>query len=242
MPHWDWAWCAEIEKFPAAVLAARHPNSVNLGDVTANDFTQRAAAIARPDVIVGGPPCQAFSVAGLRQSLSDDRGNLSLQWVKIIHAIRPGWAITENVPGWLSTSDNAFGCFLAALVGADDPINPPFGERWPCAGMASGPWARAASADSRCSIFQRAATTPTCVRCRTFWRLGDPAAVLFEPESLCGHSPPRRQARKDVAPTIAARTKGGGELGTDFDCDGGLIAGSLGTRSASAPQRHGARS
>ena len=79
MPHWEWLWCAEIEKFPSAVLAKRFPHSVNLGDVTAEDFMQRASAFGRLDVLAGGPPCQAFSAAGLRKSMADDRGNLSLR-------------------------------------------------------------------------------------------------------------------------------------------------------------------
>ena len=72
MPEWDWIWHAEIEKFPVAVMAARHPQSVNLGDVTADDFVDRALAIGRPDVVVFGSPCQSYSVAG--QRLGDRSG------------------------------------------------------------------------------------------------------------------------------------------------------------------------
>lgn len=124
MPHWDWLWHAEIEKFPSAVMAARHSGSVNLGDVTADDFMQRASSYGRLDVLAGGPPCQAFSVAGLRKSMDDDRGNLSLRFVKIAHAIRPRNLLVENVPGWLNTPDNAFGCFLGAILGHDDALLP----------------------------------------------------------------------------------------------------------------------
>jgi DNA (cytosine-5)-methyltransferase 1 len=144
-PWIDWLWSAEIEAFPTAALAERHPESLNLGDVLANNFLDRAAALGPVSVLVGGPPCQAFSVAGLRQSLSDARGNLSLRWVQIIHAIGPVCSLTENVPGWLSTDDNAFGCFLGALVGSDDALCSPLdGGRWPRAGMVAGPRARAA--------------------------------------------------------------------------------------------------
>src|SRR3546814_5471489 len=62
-PQFQWLWHAEIEKFPAAVMAARFPDSVNLGDVTADDFLQRASAFGPLDLLVGGPPCQDFSVA-----------------------------------------------------------------------------------------------------------------------------------------------------------------------------------
>lgn len=89
----------------------------HLGDITAKDFTERAALV---DLLVAGTPCQAFSVAGLRGSLADTRGNLTLRFVEIVHAIRPRITLWENVPGVLSTDDNAFGCFLAGLVGAND--------------------------------------------------------------------------------------------------------------------------
>jgi len=142
MPHWEWLWCAEIEKFPSAVLAKRFPHSVNLGDVTAEDFMQRASAFGRLDVLAGGPPCQAFSVAGLRKSMADDRGNLSLRFVRIAHAVRPRNLVAENVPGWLNTPDNAFGCFLGAILGCDDALHSPADGKWPRVGMASGPLGR----------------------------------------------------------------------------------------------------
>lgn len=80
--------------------------------------------IEAPDILVGGTPCQAFSVAGLRNSLNDERGNLTLVFVRILNAINTirrryglpdAVVLWENVPGVLSTRDNAFGCFLAAL-------------------------------------------------------------------------------------------------------------------------------
>jgi DNA (cytosine-5)-methyltransferase 1 len=97
---------------------------VNLGDVTADDFMQRASSFGQIDVLAGGPPCQDFSVAGLRVGMAGDRGNLSLRFLEIAHAIRPRNLLVENVPGWLSMPDNAFGCFLAGLVGADDALIP----------------------------------------------------------------------------------------------------------------------
>jgi site-specific DNA-cytosine methylase len=72
MPHWQWAWAAEIDKFASAVHAARH-SAPNLGNVTAHDFTSRAAGISNPDVLVFGSPCQSFSVAGRRLGLDDPR-------------------------------------------------------------------------------------------------------------------------------------------------------------------------
>lgn len=106
------------------------------------------------DVLVGGTPCQGFSVAGLHGSLSDPRGGLSLAFLRLAHAIqsvrsragRRGLIVVwENVPGVLNTPDNALGCFLGVLVGADDALRSPLERgRWPSAGMVSGPRGRAA--------------------------------------------------------------------------------------------------
>jgi hypothetical protein len=89
MPEWRWLWHAEIEKFPAAVMRERHPASVNLGDVTAEDFVERAIAIGRPDVLVFGSPCQSYSVAGKRLGLDDPRGNLALVALGIAARLEP---------------------------------------------------------------------------------------------------------------------------------------------------------
>jgi DNA-cytosine methyltransferase len=115
MPHWDWRWCAEIEKFPSAGMAARHPKSVNLGDVTADDFMQRASAFGQLDVLCAGSPCQSFSVAGLRKGMDDPRGNLTLRFLAIVNALKPKCILWENVPGILSDKDDAFGQFLDGL-------------------------------------------------------------------------------------------------------------------------------
>jgi DNA-cytosine methyltransferase len=115
MPNWDWLWCAEIEKFPSAVMAARHPDSVNLGDVTADDFMQRASSFGQLDVLCAGSPCQSFSVAGLRKGMDDPRGNLTLRLLAIVDATKPKCLLWENVPGILSDKSNAFGQFLDAL-------------------------------------------------------------------------------------------------------------------------------
>lgn len=204
MPDWDWKWHAEIEKFPSEVMAARHPGSVNLGDVSAHDFTQRAAAIARPNVLVFGSPCQSFSVAGKRLGLDDPRGNLALVALGIVDRLKPDWFVFENVPGLLSSGDGRdFGSFLGTVAdigyfGVGDVLD----AQW-------------------FGVAQR--------RQRMFF-VGNPrdwrhsAAVLLEPESMCGNYPPRREAGERPAPTIASRPTGGGGLGTDLDCDGGLIA------------------
>ena len=121
---------SEIEPFPSAVLAHHWPDVPNLGDMTAPDIVERIAALGLPDVIVAGTPCQAFSVAGLRQGTKDARGNLTLKFVEIVHAIvdaRPDGRLAvvwENVPGVLSDKGNAFGAFLGGLVGAMAPVIP----------------------------------------------------------------------------------------------------------------------
>lgn len=224
MPGWDWLWHAEIEPFPSAVMAARHPASTNLGDVLAPDFIERALAFGPLDVLAGGPPCQGFSIAGLRGGMSDPRGNLTLRWAQILHAIKPRNAITENVPGWLSMPDNAFGCYLAALVGADDALRSPLdGGRWPGVGMASGPLGRLAWATLDAQWFNVAQRRRRVFVVADFGDGADPAEILFNSPRLLGNPPSRGETRERVAPTISARTKGGGGLGTDFDLDGGLI-------------------
>ncbi|MDE2202713.1 MAG: DNA cytosine methyltransferase [Burkholderiaceae bacterium] len=99
------------------------------------------------DAVVGGPPCQAFSVAGSRAGLADARGNLTLTYANLIdhadhvrraHGRKPVVALYENVPGLLSSGDNAFGCLLAGLAGEDEPLQPA-GKRWTNAGGVCGP-------------------------------------------------------------------------------------------------------
>lgn len=135
---WEAEWFSEIEPFPCAVLAHHYPDVPNLGDMTKiydkRDFTERAV-----DLICGGTPCQAFSVAGLRQGLADARGNLSLEFCRSVHAKRPRWVLWENVPGVLSSKDNAFGCFLAELSGCNAPLLPGTRDgRWAKSGIVSG--------------------------------------------------------------------------------------------------------
>ncbi len=105
---------AEIEKFPSKVLAHHYPGVANLGDMTR--FREWDIDRNSVDVLVGGTPCQSFSVAGLRKGLDDSRGNLALTFIAMVEHFKPEWVIWENVPGVLSSSGGRdFGSFLGAL-------------------------------------------------------------------------------------------------------------------------------
>jgi len=110
---WTPAAFSEIEKFPSQVLAHHYPNVPNLGDMT----KFKEWDIEAIDILVGGTPCQSFSVAGLRAGLEDPRGNLALTYVGILDKFRPKWFVWENVPGVLSSSGGRdFGSFLGAVA------------------------------------------------------------------------------------------------------------------------------
>lgn len=214
---WSPRWFAEIEPFPNAVLAHHWPEVPNLGDFTLIRDKIAAGAVNAPDVLVGGTPCQAFSVAGLRQSLDDKRGQLTLEFVRLADAIdsarsfrgqRPVTVVWENVPGVLNTPDNAFGCFLAGLVGEDDPLEPP-GGRWTNAGYVRGP-ARAVAwrildaqyfgvAQRRRRVFLVASAGGI-----------SPESVLFELEGVRRDSAPSREAGKGIAHDVAPVLTSGG--------------------------------
>jgi DNA (cytosine-5)-methyltransferase 1 len=180
--------------------------------------------VEAPDLFCGGTPCQAFSVAGLRNSLDDARGNLSLTFVGIANAIdhvrslrgdSPAIVFWENVPGVLNTKDNAFGCFLGALAGESEPITAP-GERWSNAGCVFGPQRTVAwrvldaqyfgVAQRRRRVFVVASARDDI----------NPAEILFEFEGLRRDIAPSRQARK-VTPTISSSGTGVSRVG--FNCE-----------------------
>ncbi len=112
---WQPVGFSEIEPFPAAVLAHRFPNIPNFGDMTQHEqWPLRPGSI---DLLVGGTPCQSYSVAGLRQGLADPRGSLMLTYLAIADRLRPKWIVWENVPGVLSSNGGRdFGTFLGSLV------------------------------------------------------------------------------------------------------------------------------
>ena len=176
---WQPQWFAEIEKFPSAVLAHHWPTIPNLGDITDDHFTERTGAI---DLLVGGTPCQSFSVARLRGGLDDDRGNLALRFCQIVDQLTPTWVVWENVPGVLSSNGGKdFGSILGALVECG------YGFAY-----------RILDAQFF-GVAQR--------RRRVFvvGYLGDwrpPAAVLFERKSLLGHTEESAEKRQEVASAV----------------------------------------
>lgn len=137
-------WFSEIADFPSRVLSDKYPQIKNLGDM--NNIPQRIESdeIVAPDLICGGTPCQAFSFAGWKNGLNDDRGNLTLRFVDIIDSNDrkreslgklPSIVFWENVEGILSDKTNAFGCLICSLAGIDDVIEM---KRWPHAGVIHG--------------------------------------------------------------------------------------------------------
>lgn len=108
---WEPVAFCESDPFPSAVLAHRWPYVPNLGDIREVDWSEWRGAI---DLVVGGSPCQSFSIAGGRESLSGE-SRLMWEYVRAVGDIQPRWLLWENVPGVLSTRDDAFGCLLDAL-------------------------------------------------------------------------------------------------------------------------------
>jgi DNA (cytosine-5)-methyltransferase 1 len=179
---WKASFFSEIEKFPRTVLAHHYPDVPCHGDFTTikeNDYD----AI---DLLVGGTPCQAFSVAGLRKGLADERGNLTLEFVRLAERLNPRWVLWENVPGVLSIDGGrAFGSFLGGLA----ELGYGFAYRILDAQYFGVP-------QRRRRVF--------VVGYLGDWRAA--AAVLFERESLCRDITPRREAREDIAGAIGARS------------------------------------
>ena len=230
---WDPAWFSEIEPFPSAVLAHHYPEVPNLGDMTRLPRMILEGAIEAPEIFTGGTPCQAFSVAGLRESLGDARGNLTIRFVEISDAIDfvreraglpPAVIVWENVPGVLSTHDNAFGCFLAGLAGEDDELQPP-GRRWSNAGAVYGPARTVAWRTLDAQYFGLAQRRRRVFVVASAREGFDPSSILFEWDGRRRDHPPRREARKDATVgTLAGTSSGGGwRVGPDEAAAGQCI-------------------
>ncbi|MGX9378992.1 DNA cytosine methyltransferase [Pseudomonas sp. JQ36] len=216
-------WFAEIEAFPSAVLAHHYPNTPNLGDMTKLGAQVLAGKIAAPDILVGGTPCQAFSVAGMREGLTDPRGALTIKYVELADAVDyvragqrkpPCVIVWENVPGVLSDKGNAFGCFLGALAGEDCELQPS-GKKWPDAGCVYGPKRTIAWRILDAQYFglaQRRRRLFVVASARDGF---DPTEVLFEREGVRRDTAPRRGEGQDVT--------GSAPFGPALQCGCGYI-------------------
>ena len=189
---WEPVWFSEIEPFPCEVLKQRFPGVQNLGDMTKIDGKKYRGTV---DLLVGGTPCQGFSVAGKQGGLDDPRSALYLAYCRLLGTMRPRWFVWENVPGVFSTNRGEdFKAFLCAI----DEIG------------YSVAWRVLDAQYVRVDGYPRAVPQR---RRRVFvvGYLGEwqyPASVLFEPGCLFRDSPPRREAGTGVARSITASTGG----------------------------------
>ncbi len=200
---WTAAAYSEIEKFPSQVLAHHYPDVPNVGDMTKfKEWTN----VSNVDVLVGGTPCQSFSVAGLRKGLDDPRGNLMLTYLAIAAKFRPKWLVWENVPGVLSSNG---GDDFASLLRGMGECGYGFAYR-----ILDAQYFGVAQRRRRVFV----------VGCLGDWRSA--AAVLFERHGLCGYPAPSREKRKSVtSPTgmrldvslIGSLTAGFGKVGAPSD-------------------------
>jgi len=178
---------SEIEKFPSQVLAHHYPNTPNLGDMTRYKEWNFESDV---NVLVGGTPCQSFSVAGLRKGLDDPRGNLMLTYLAIAAGQRPKWVVWENVPGVLSSNGGLdFASFLRGL----GQLGYGFAYR-----VLDAQYFGVAQRRRRVFV----------VGCAGDWRAA--AAVLFERHSLQGHPAPSREKGQRVANSLVDRPDRGG--------------------------------
>lgn len=221
---WNPAWFAEIEPFPSAALAHHWPHVTNLGDMTKIATAVLKGDVVAPDILVGGTPCQAFSVAGAREGLADDRGFLTIKYVELANAIDqkraaagavPCITVWENVPGVLSSKDNAFGAFLGFLAGEDCELVPP-GKKWENAGCVLGPQRAIAWRILDAQYFgvaQRRRRVFVVASAREGF---DPAKVLFECEGMRRDTAPSREAGENSASTAGTSFK----VGSHWDGNG----------------------
>ncbi len=206
---WQCQFMSEIEAFPRAVLSHHYPETPLHGDFT----TIRAGDYGPVDVLVGGTPCQSFSVAGLRGGLADARGNLALEYLRLAERLRPRWIVWENVPGVLSSAGGRdFGAFVGGLAEC--------GYGWAYRILDAQYFGLA---QRRKRVF--------VVGCLGDWR--GAAAVLFKSACLRGYPAPGRETRERVAASLTrgADSSGkGGYAGRRREDDENLVANPLGAK------------
>jgi len=181
---WRASFLSEIEAFPRSVLTHHYPDTPLHGD-----FTTITAGQYEPiDLLVGGTPCQSFSVAGLRGGLDDERGNLALEYLRLADRLRPRWLVWENVPGVLhSNGGRDFGSILGGMA----ELGYGFAYRVFDA-------QHFGVAQRRRRVF--------VVGCLGDWRRA--AAVLFERDSLSGDAPTIRRQDKANPASISGSVGG----------------------------------
>ena len=195
---WTPVGFSEIEPFPCAVLAHHFPKVTNYGDMSKfRDWSIRAGDI---DLLVGGTPCQSFSVAGLRQGLNDPRGNLMLTFLAIAEHLKPKWILWENVPGVLSSNG---GRDFASFLGALGQLGYGFAYR-----VLDAQWCRTHGHPRAVPQRRRRVFVVGC--------LGDQrsaAKVLFESESLQRYSAKGKATRQGTASDVEEGIGSGGDGG-----------------------------
>lgn len=200
---WEPVFFSEIAPFPCALLKHHYPNVPNFGDM----IKHKEWPDATIDVLVGGTPCQSFSVAGLRAGLADPRGNLMLTFLAIAQRYRPEWVVWENVPGVLSSNAGRdFASFLRGLA--------ELGYGWAYR-ILDAQYFGLAQRRKRVFVVGSARGWATA------------AAVLFERESLQGNPAPRREAGERVAVPIAAGSPAGSGYRNDADSADNLVTHAL---------------
>jgi DNA (cytosine-5)-methyltransferase 1 len=199
---WSPVAFSEIEPFPSAVLAHHYPSVPNLGDMTKYKEWNLNEPI---DILVGGTPCQSFSVAGLRKGLEDPRGNLMLTYIGLLDKFKPKWCVWENVPGVLSSNGGRdFGAFLGALV----ELGYGFSYRVLDAQYFGVP-------QRRRRVF--------VVGCLGDWKSA--SKVLFESDCLLGDNKKSRSKRKETSAFTSSSFGGYGEGVGTIRASGGDLGG-----------------
>jgi DNA (cytosine-5)-methyltransferase 1 len=194
---WNCVGVSEIEPFPSALLTHHYPSVPNFGDMTKFKEWKINGTV---DLLVGGTPCQSFSVAGLRQGLKDPRGNLMLTFLAIAEHFKPKWILWENVPGVLSSNGGKdFGSFLGGL----GELGYGFAYR-----VLDAQWCRTHRHPRAVPQRRRRVFVVGCA--------GDhisAAKVLFKRESLQRYSAPRRATRQGTSADVAGCFRSGGDGG-----------------------------
>lgn len=206
---WEPLLFCEIDEFPSAVLKHRWPNVPNLGDIKAVNWKSAIKTFGRPDLIVGGSPCQSFSVAGTRTGLEGESG-LMWEYVRAVRDVRPDWVLWENVPGALSSSHGEdFRCLLESL----DALG--YGLAW------------------RVLDAQFFGVPQRRERLFLVGHLGEPGGaceVLFEPESLSWDLKSSREKRQELAGRAEGCAQSAG-----FKFHQGAGAGNIGYEEENSP-------